>query len=118
MLWRFASALRSSGSAALFAALQSSAREVIDTDKALKVIALILLLFLILSLLCSCGKEQLPDRFLKVADYNDCQIYVDTQTGVEYVSRGDAFAPLFNSYGAPLVFHGFDAREDRLDYGR
>lgn len=86
----------------------------IDTDKTLKVIALILLLFVIFSLLCSCGKEQLPDRFMKVADYNDCQIYVDLQTGVEYVSRGNTLAPLFNSYGAPLVYHGFDAREDRL----
>jgi hypothetical protein len=38
---------------------------------------------------------------------------VDTQTGVEYVSRGNTLAPLFNSYGAPLVFSGFDAREDR-----
>ena len=102
----------------MFAALQFPGREVIDTDKALRVIALILLLFLILALLCSCGAEQLPDRFLKVADYNDCQIYVDTQTGVEYVSRGNTLAPLFNSYGAPLVFPGFDAREDRLDYGR
>ena len=87
-------------------------------DKAMKVIALILLLFLILSLLCSCGDEQLPDRFMKVADYNDCQIYVDTQTGVEYVSRGNTLAPLFNSYGRPLVWPAFDAREDRLDYGR
>lgn len=102
----------------MFAALQFPGREVIDTDKALRVIAMILLLFLILSLLCSCGKEQLPDRFLKVADYNDCQIYVDSQTGVEYVSRGNTLAPLFNSYGAPLVFHGFDAREDRLADGR
>lgn len=90
----------------------------IDTDKALKVIALILLLFVIFSLLCSCGKEQLPDRFMKVADYNDCQIYVDLQTGVEYVSRGNTLAPLFNSYGAPLVYHGFDAREDRLSADR
>ena len=90
----------------------------IDTDKTLKVIALILLLFVIFSLLCSCGKEQLPDRFMKVADYNDCQIYVDLQTGVEYVSRGNTLAPLFNSYGAPLVYHGFDAREDRLSADR
>lgn len=90
----------------------------IDTDKTLKVIALILLLFVILSLLCSCGKEQLPNRFMKVADYNDCQIYVDLQTGVEYVSRGNTLAPLFNSYGAPLVYHGFDAREDRLSADR
>ena len=85
-------------------------------DKALKVTVLILLLFLILSLLCSCGKERLPDRFMKVADYNDCQIYVDLQTGVEYVSRGNTLAPLFNSYGAPLIYPGFDAREDRLSY--
>ena len=86
----------------------------IDTDKTLKVIALILLLFVILSLLCSCGKEQLPDRFLKISDHADCEIYVDTLTGVEYVSRGNTLAPLFNSYGAPLIYPGFDGREDRI----
>ena len=92
------------------------AREVIDTDKTLKVIALILLLFVILSLLCSCGKEQLPDRFLKISDHADCEIYVDVQTGVEYVRfrGGNAIAPLFNSYGAPLIYPGFDGREDRI----
>ena len=79
--------------------------------KKIAIALLALLLFVVL--LCSCGKKQLPDRFMKVADYNDCQIYVDTQTGVEYVSRGNTLAPLFNSYGAPLVFPGFDAREDR-----
>ena len=93
-------------------------QEVIPTDNSLKAVAMVILLFLILALLCSCGKEQLPDRFMKVADYNDCEIYVDTQTGVEYVSRGNTLAPLFNSYGAPLVFHGFDAREDRLNADR
>ena len=94
--------------------LQSTAREVIDTDKTLKVLALILLLFAIFSLLCSCGGEEKTDRFLKVADYADCEIYVDKLTGVEYVSRGNTLAPLFNSYGAPLIYPGFDAREDRI----
>ena len=88
-------------------------------DKALKVIALILLLFLILSLLCSCGSEAMTQRFMMIEDYADCQIYVDLQTGVEYVSKsGHELAPLFNSYGAPLVYHGFDAREDRLSADR
>ena len=82
-----------------------------DKD-AVRVIVMVLLIFAIVALLCSCGGEELPDRFMKVADYNDCQIYVDTQTGVEYVSRGNTLAPLFNSYGVPLVYHGFDARED------
>ena len=86
----------------------------IDTDKTLKVVALILLLFVILALLCSCGKEQLPERFLKVAEYADCEIYVDLQTGVEYVSRGNTLSPMFNSYGAPLIYPGFDGREDRI----
>lgn len=79
-----------------------------------RIVLTILLLFFIVVLLCSCGKEKLPDRFMKVADYNDCQIYVDLQTGVEYVSRGNTLAPLFNSYGAPLIYPGFDAREDRI----
>lgn len=79
--------------------------------KKIAIALLALLLFVVL--LCSCGKKQLPDRFMKVADYNDCQIYVDTQTGVEYVSRGNTLAPLFSSYGSPLVFPGFDAKEDR-----
>ena len=78
-----------------------------------KLVIALLALLLFTVLLCGCGKKQLPDRFMKVANYNDCQIYVDTQTGVEYVSRGNTLAPLFNSYGAPLVFPGFDAREDR-----
>ena len=80
----------------------------------LRIVATILLLFFIVVLLRSCGGEEKTDRFLKVADYADCEIYVDTLTGVEYVSRGNTLAPLFNSYGAPLVYPGFDAREDRI----
>lgn len=79
-----------------------------------RIVLTILLLFFIVVLLCSCGKEQLPDRFLKVAEYADCEIYVDIQTGVEYVSRGNTLSPMFNSYGAPLIYPGFDGREDRI----
>ena len=92
-------------------------QEVIPTDNSLKAVAMVILLFLILALLCSCGKEKLPDRFMKIADYHDCKVYVDVQTGVEYVgNRAGGISPLFDTYGAPLIFHGFDAREDRLTY--
>ena len=87
-------------------------------EKPLRIIAIVLLLFLIVALLCSCGRKKLPDRFMKIADYRDCRVYVDTQTGVEYVgNRAGGISPLFDTYGAPLIFHGFDAREDRLEKG-
>ena len=116
MLWRFASALRSSGSAAFFAAPQSSAREVIDTDKTLKAIALILLLFLILVLLCSCAssaKTHDANRFMLVERYRDCNVYVDLQTGVEWIEKTPyTFAPAIDGYGRPMLWPGFDAMED------
>ena len=84
----------------------------------LRIIAIVLLLFFIVALLSSCGKKKLPARFMKIADYSDCQVYVDTQTGVEYVgNRAGGISPLIDTYGAPLIFHGFDAREDRLEKG-
>lgn len=76
-----------------------------------------IVVFLLLSEMSTHNIQEQPARFMKVADYADCQIYVDLQTGVEYVGRGNTLAPLFNSYGAPLIYHGFDAREDRLEKG-
>ena len=70
------------------------------------------------------GKAAAVENFLvrhrrkaaALADHADCEIYVDVQTGVEYVRfrGGNAIAPLINSYGAPLIYPGFDGREDRI----
>lgn len=93
------------------------------TDKtALRAAALVLLLFLIVTLLCSCGEDKAQrvnrERFMLVEQWWDCNVYVDLQTGAEYVERGGAFAPLIDSFGQPIIFSGFDAREDRVDANR
>lgn len=87
-------------------------------NKALKVVAVLLLLLLIVSLLCSCSQRTVKthntERFMLVERFNDCRVYVDLQTGVEWIRQGSAFAPAIDSYGRPLIWPGFDAREDRL----
>lgn len=86
-----------------------------------KLIAILLLLAL---LLCGCGKsvfavkEHHGKRFETVEEYDDCKILVDMETGVEYASMhcgwyGDGIASLLDSYGNPLIYPGFDAREDK-----
>lgn len=86
-----------------------------------KPIAFLLLLALVAVLLGGCGKSALDvkehhgKRFEVVAEYDDCKILVDTETGVEYARRlgYNCLSVLLDSYGNPLLFPGFDAREDR-----
>lgn len=83
--------------------------------KKIAIALLALLLFVVL--LCSCASAKHDSDRLKLVDrVDDIYVYADMQTGVEYVfaPRG-GICPLIDSYGAPLVFPGFDAREDRPD---
>jgi hypothetical protein len=84
---------------------------------AAKTAVTVLLLFLIVALLTSCApqtvKKHNTERFMIVETFRDCAVYVDLQTGVEWILRGDAFAPAVDSYGRPLLWPAFDAREDR-----
>lgn len=94
-----------------------TAKEAKKIDKALKVIAMILMLFILFTLLCSCArpvKTHDVNRFMLVERFDDCRVYVDLQTGVEWIMRGYAIAPAIDSYGRPLLWPGFDATEDRL----
>lgn len=78
-------------------------------------------LFLILAalILAGCGNKvtrQHHDRMMKVAVYDDCTIYVDTETGTEYIRFQDAhsgLAPVLDYNGYPVQWEAFDAREDR-----
>ena len=75
---------------------------------------------LIVVFLSSCGSPDTKriemDRFMLVETYDDCAIYVDTCTGVEYACYNGNLTILFDSYGRPLVWPAFDAREDRVPY--
>ena len=87
------------------------------TSKAVRAVSVMLLLFLIVALLTSCTpssvKTHNTDRFMLVEKFRDSAVYVDLQTGVEWIQRGEAFAPAIDSYGRPLLWPAFDAREDR-----
>ena len=99
----------------------ATAEEAKKLNKPFRVIAIILMLFLILVLLCSCAslvKTHDANRFMLVERFDDCCVYVDLQTGVEWIMRGHAFAPAIDSYGRPLLWPGFDAREDELSADR
>lgn len=90
-----------------------------------RIIVFALSLILAALVLCGCGKqtnsgalEGQGKRFEVI--YKDVISYVvvDTETGVEYaVSRGSynagTFTMLYDSYGNPYIYPGFDAREDR-----
>ena len=87
-------------------------------NKAIRAAVMVLLLFLIVALLTSCTpgtiKKHNTARFMLVETFRDCAVYVDLQTGVEWIQRGDAFAPAVDSYGRPLLWQAFDARGDRV----
>lgn len=77
-----------------------------------KLIAILLLLAL---LLCGCGDRK--DSRFKLIDYGGWyKVYVDLETGVEYIRReaGGGIEPLLDSYGRPYIYPAFDSREDRL----
>lgn len=88
----------------------------------MKRIITIILALVMAVLLCGCGKsafdvqEHHGKRFEVIEEYDDCTIYVDMETGVEYAERAGYtnITVLLDSYGNPLIYPGFDAREDRL----
>ena len=93
----------------------ATAEEAKKLNKPFRVIAIILMLFLILVLLCSCAssaKTHDSNRFMLVERFPDCRVYVDLQTGVEWIRQNYTFAPAIDSYGRPLLWPGFDAMED------
>lgn len=87
-----------------------------------KLIAFLLFLALAATILCGCGwnhsisaNENNDGRMLLI--YNDgfSSILVDTETGVEYISRANCgTCVMVDSYGNPYIYPAFDAREDRL----
>lgn len=94
----------------------ATAEEAKKLNKPFRVIAIILMLFLILVLLCSCvipAKAYDTNRFMLVEGYRDCNVYVDLQTGVEWIEKTPyTFAPAIDGYGRPMLWPGFDAMED------
>ena len=88
----------------------------------IRILAVLVFTILIIVFLSSCGSPDTKriemDRFMLVEEYNDSAIYVDTCTGVEYASYNGNLTILFDSYGRPLVWPAFDAREDKLPDGR
>lgn len=59
--------------------------------------------------------DDLPaSRFKLIYDDAQYRIIVDQRTGVEYIrdARG-GICVLIDSYGNPVLYPGFDAREDR-----
>ena len=94
----------------------ATAEEAKKLNKPFRVIAIILMLFLILVLLCSCvssAKTHDANRFMLVERYRDCNVYVDLQTGVEWIEKTPyTFAPAIDGYGRPMLWPGFDAMED------
>lgn len=90
----------------------------------MKRIITMLLMLAMAVLLCGCSKSALDvkqhhgKRFEVVAKYDDCDILVDMETGVEYAVKHsgycDGISVMLDSYGKPLLWDGFDAREDRV----
>lgn len=58
-------------------------------------------------------KRQHRDRLMAVEKYDDCTIYVDTETGTEYIEKDGGLAPVLDYNGFPVQWEAFDAREDR-----
>ena len=78
-------------------------------------VALLLCLGRILVLRAGEIDDDLPaSRFKLIYDDAQYRVIVDQRTGVEYIRdvRGGICA-LIDSYGNPVLYPGFDAREDR-----
>ena len=80
-----------------------------------KILTTVLFLILTALLLAGCGKvtRQHRDRLMAVEKYDDCTIYVDTETGTEYIEKDGGLAPVLDYNGFPVQWEAFDAREDR-----
>ena len=80
----------------------------------MKRIITILLALVMAVLLCGCGDTAHSDRMMLIATNDAGAIYVDQETGVEYIKSGTEIEMLVDSYGNPYIYPAFDAREDRL----
>lgn len=80
----------------------------------LLVLALLAALVYILCLRAGEPAGTLASRFKVVYDDSAYRVIVDMRTGVEYIwtPRGGICA-LLDSYGNPVLYPAFDAREDR-----
>lgn len=85
-----------------------------------RIIAFGLSLILAALVLGGCGKqtdsgalEGHGKRFEVIHKQDYIWVYVDTETGVEWVWGDKTFVPIIDSYGNPYIYPGFDAREDR-----
>ena len=87
-------------------------------SKALRAIAALLAVVLLIILLSSCvtAKGNGYARLMLIERYDDVSIYADTRTGVEYIvyckGYGYGIAPVLNADGTPVLAPNFDARED------
>lgn len=85
--------------------------------KAISIILAVLTIFTLIALLTSCGHaERSADghgkRFELIQTQSNFWVYVDMETGVEWVWSKGSFRPVIDSYGNPYTYPAFDARED------
>lgn len=80
-----------------------------------RLLAFALALLACVLLLTSCKKQEDSGRFLTIDEGLTYSVIVDCDSGVEYLVRGQGIEPLIDSYGNPLIYSAFDAREDRAN---
>lgn len=85
-----------------------------------KTIDFVLALILIALMLCSCATNECTldvdghgKRFELIEADSQYSVYVDMDTGVEYVKFNTGAAAIIDSYGNPYIYPAFDAREDK-----
>ena len=66
-------------------------------------------------LLTSCKEQEDSGRFLTIDEGLTYSVIVDSRSGVEYIVKGTEIEPLIDSYGNPMIYSAFDARENRSD---
>jgi len=81
-----------------------------------RILAFTLALLACVLLLASCKEQEDSGRFLVVEGSElttgEFSVIVDSRSGVEYIVRGNEVEPLIDSYGQPMIYSAFDARED------
>lgn len=85
-------------------------------SKVLRAIAALLVVVLLIILLSSCDHNTVdsPDKRFKILEsHYNFTVYVDMETGVEWLHGDQVFVPIIDSYGSPYIYPAFDAREDR-----
>ena len=86
--------------------------------KAISIILAVLTIFALIALLTSCGHANTDaldghgKRFELIQMQSNFWVYVDMETGVEWVWSKGSFRPVIDSYGNPYIYPAFDARED------